>query len=216
MGAHLARAGHDVTLVDTVEAHVDAVNHAGISIIGPDRGVHAADPRVHARVALRHVGHDHPGDQGASYLGRSSHAAPALDRSRVRRLGAEWSQRDCDRRHRRCGSNGWCVRQFRRGLHRAGRDPLRWPRRRRGRGDHGRMTPRVKAIRDAWLDFDDRAIDDTEHLGLFVGQGGVRRDAVRHRAHERVHRRRARERALSRSLHRARARDPRRRRGARA
>jgi 2-dehydropantoate 2-reductase len=35
MGAHLARAGHDVTLVDTVKEHVDAVNGAGIAITGP-------------------------------------------------------------------------------------------------------------------------------------------------------------------------------------
>jgi len=35
MGAYLARAGHDVTLVDTVREHVDAVNAAGLTITGP-------------------------------------------------------------------------------------------------------------------------------------------------------------------------------------
>ena len=35
MGAYLARAGHDVTLVDTVSEHVDAVNRSGLSITGP-------------------------------------------------------------------------------------------------------------------------------------------------------------------------------------
>ena len=35
LGAHLARAGHDVTLVDTVDAHVDAINRDGIRITGP-------------------------------------------------------------------------------------------------------------------------------------------------------------------------------------
>ena len=35
MGAYLARAGHDVTLVDTVADHVDTVNRAGLSITGP-------------------------------------------------------------------------------------------------------------------------------------------------------------------------------------
>jgi 2-dehydropantoate 2-reductase len=35
LGAHLARAGHDVTLVDIVPEHVDAINRSGISITGP-------------------------------------------------------------------------------------------------------------------------------------------------------------------------------------
>jgi 2-dehydropantoate 2-reductase len=35
MGAFLARAGHDVTLVDNVSEHVDAINRSGLSITGP-------------------------------------------------------------------------------------------------------------------------------------------------------------------------------------
>ena len=35
MGAHLARAGHDVTLVDTVGEHVAAINAGGLRITGP-------------------------------------------------------------------------------------------------------------------------------------------------------------------------------------
>ena len=35
IGAYLARAGHDVTWVDQVEAHVEAVNAKGMSITGP-------------------------------------------------------------------------------------------------------------------------------------------------------------------------------------
>jgi 2-dehydropantoate 2-reductase len=35
MGAHLARAGHDVTLVDNVEEHVAAINRDGLRITGP-------------------------------------------------------------------------------------------------------------------------------------------------------------------------------------
>src|SRR6185312_5070107 len=35
MGAHLARAGHDVTLVDNVAEHVDAINRDGLRITGP-------------------------------------------------------------------------------------------------------------------------------------------------------------------------------------
>ena len=35
MGAYLARAGHDVTLVDTVAEHVATINRSGLSITGP-------------------------------------------------------------------------------------------------------------------------------------------------------------------------------------
>ena len=35
MGAYLARAGHDVTLVDTVSEHVAAIERSGLSITGP-------------------------------------------------------------------------------------------------------------------------------------------------------------------------------------
>jgi 2-dehydropantoate 2-reductase len=35
LGAYLARAGHDVTLVDTVSEHVAAVNRSGLTISGP-------------------------------------------------------------------------------------------------------------------------------------------------------------------------------------
>ena len=35
MGAYLARAGHDVTMVDTVDEHVAAINRNGIRITGP-------------------------------------------------------------------------------------------------------------------------------------------------------------------------------------
>jgi 2-dehydropantoate 2-reductase len=35
MGAHLARAGHDITFVDSVEEHVAAINRTGLRIAGP-------------------------------------------------------------------------------------------------------------------------------------------------------------------------------------
>lgn len=35
LAAYLARAGHDVTVVDTVRAHVDAINERGLRITGP-------------------------------------------------------------------------------------------------------------------------------------------------------------------------------------
>lgn len=35
IGAYLARAGHEVTFVDVVEDHVDAIHHHGLSVTGP-------------------------------------------------------------------------------------------------------------------------------------------------------------------------------------
>ncbi len=35
LGAHLARAGHDITLVDTVREHVDALQRSGLRVTGP-------------------------------------------------------------------------------------------------------------------------------------------------------------------------------------
>ena len=35
LGAYLARAGHDVTLVDTAREHVAAINRSGLTISGP-------------------------------------------------------------------------------------------------------------------------------------------------------------------------------------
>src|SRR5439155_318508 len=35
IGAHLARAGHDVTFVDRVGEHVAAINSSGLRITGP-------------------------------------------------------------------------------------------------------------------------------------------------------------------------------------
>src|SRR6185436_20780788 len=35
LGAHLARAGHDVTIVDVVVEHVDAINGGGLTVTGP-------------------------------------------------------------------------------------------------------------------------------------------------------------------------------------
>jgi 2-dehydropantoate 2-reductase len=44
MAAYLARAGHDVTVVDTVTEHVDAINRTGLAITGPIATFTAAVP----------------------------------------------------------------------------------------------------------------------------------------------------------------------------
>ena len=35
IGAYLVRSGHDITLVDVVSEHVDAINEQGLTIEGP-------------------------------------------------------------------------------------------------------------------------------------------------------------------------------------
>ena len=35
LGAYLVRAGHDVTMVDVVSEHVDAINERGLRVTGP-------------------------------------------------------------------------------------------------------------------------------------------------------------------------------------
>src|SRR4051794_18146712 len=35
LGAHLARAGHDIAMVDNVHEHVNAIDEKGLSITGP-------------------------------------------------------------------------------------------------------------------------------------------------------------------------------------
>src|SRR6476660_2918058 len=35
LGAYLARSGHDVTMVDVVVEHVDAINRDGLRVTGP-------------------------------------------------------------------------------------------------------------------------------------------------------------------------------------
>jgi 2-dehydropantoate 2-reductase len=52
LGAFLARAGHDVTVVDTVAPHVDAINRSGLSITGPVATFTAKIP-AYAPAALR-------------------------------------------------------------------------------------------------------------------------------------------------------------------
>ena len=77
MGAYLARAGHDVTLVDRVAEHVAAINADGLRITGPIAEFTARRPRSRRR-RDRRVGDDHPGDEGAAHRGSDAGPAPHL------------------------------------------------------------------------------------------------------------------------------------------
>jgi len=170
MGAHLARAGHDVTLVDTVREHVAAIDDSGLRITGPISTcivrVPAFTPetlagewetiilatKAHhtegaARVLLPHL----------SATGCVISAQNGLNELTIARVvGAE----------RTVGAFvNFGADYLEPGVILYG-----------GRGAvvvgeiDGRVTPRVTAIRDAWLDFDDRAIVTPNIWGYLWGK----------------------------------------------
>ena len=58
LGAFLARAGHDVTLVDPWAEQVEAIRARGISVTGPHEPFQARPGAVHLHEAAR-LPHDH-------------------------------------------------------------------------------------------------------------------------------------------------------------
>ena len=193
LGAYLARAGDDVTLVDTVVEHVDADHARRPPRHRADRRVHGARARLHAADAQRHVGrrsssprrritptppsaHCCPHLTADGYVVSAQNGLNELAIAEV--VGAE----------RTVGAFvNFGADYLEPGvIHYGGRGAVVV-----GEID-GRITPRVTAIRDAWRAFRSARDRDAQHLGLPVGQGSLRRDAVRHGADQRVDRRRAR------------------------
>jgi 2-dehydropantoate 2-reductase len=170
MGAYLARAGHDVTLVDTVEEHVAVINDRGLRITGPiaefTTRIPASTPDAIA------------GDWRTIILATKAHHTDGATRALLPHL-----------------SRDGCVVSAQNGLNeiaiaeivRVGRtvgafvnfgadyiEPgvIHYG----GRGAvvvgeiDGQMTSRVNDIRDAWLDFDDRAIVTSNIWGYLWGK----------------------------------------------
>jgi 2-dehydropantoate 2-reductase len=170
MGAYLARAGHDVTLVDTVEEHVRAIRRNGIRITGPlGEFTQAAAAFTPDTVS---------GEWDTIVLATKAHHTPLAVRALVPHLSS-------------CG----CVVSAQNGLneleiadvvgasrtvgafvnfgadyiepgviHYGGRGAVVI-----GEID-GRITPRVEVIRDAWSAFDDRAIVTSNIWGFLWGK----------------------------------------------
>jgi 2-dehydropantoate 2-reductase len=170
MGAYLARAGHDVTLVDTVEEHVAVINDRGLRITGPiaefTTRIPASTPDAIA------------GDWRTIILATKAHHTDGATRALLPHL-----------------SRDGCVVSAQNGLNEiaiaeivgVGRtvgafvnfgadyiEPgvIHYG----GRGAvvvgeiDGQMTSRVNDIRDAWLDFDDRAIVTSNIWGYLGGK----------------------------------------------
>jgi 2-dehydropantoate 2-reductase len=158
MGAHLARAGHDVTFVDTVGEHVDAIDRSGIRITGP---IAAFTVRVPAFTPDTLAG-----EWDTIVLATKAHHTETAARALLPHL-----------------SENGCVISAQNGLNELAIADIVGAERTvgafvnfgadytepgvihyGGRGAvvvgeiDGRVSARATAIRDAWLDFDERAI----------------------------------------------------------
>ncbi|MDE3126602.1 MAG: 2-dehydropantoate 2-reductase [Gemmatimonadota bacterium] len=170
MGAHLARAGHDVTLVDTVAEHVDAMARHGLRISGPLAEFTARAPAFKPdRVQ---------GTWDTIMLATKAHHTEGAVRALLPHL-----------------SPAGCVISVQNGLNELAIARVVGPERTvgafvnfgadylepgvihyGGRGAvvvgeiDGRVTARVEAIREAWRDFDDRAVVTPDIWGYLWGK----------------------------------------------
>ena len=170
MGAYLARAGHDVTVVDTVGEHVAAIERNGIRITGPISEFTARVPaftpgtlagewdtivlatKAHhteaaARVLLPHLsaaGCVISAQNGLNELTIAGIVGPERTVGAFVNFGADYMEPGV--------------------IHYGGRGAVVV-----GEID-GRVTPRAVAIRDAWAQFDDRAIVTPNIWGYLWGK----------------------------------------------
>lgn len=167
MAAHLARAGHDVTVVDSDAAHVAAIERRGLRITGPVSSMVVHLPALTPDMIS--------GEWDTIILATKAHHTESAIDNLCPRLSADG-----------------CVISAQNGLNELAIARVVGERRTvgafvnfgadylepgvihyGGRGavvvgeiaDDGRITPRVTAIRHAWLDFDDRAIATTNIWG---------------------------------------------------
>jgi 2-dehydropantoate 2-reductase len=170
MGAHLARAGHDVTLVDAVAEHVAAINLAGIRITGPIAEFVAEVPAFTPNQVT--------GEWNAIMLATKAHHTESAAHSLRPHL-----------------STDGCVISAQNGLNELAIAAVVGAERTigafvnfgadymepgvihyGGRGAvvigeiDGRVTQRVNEIRDAWLDFDARTITTSNIWGYLWGK----------------------------------------------
>lgn len=174
MAAYLARAGHDVTVVDTAKDHVDAIDRAGLTIRGPIDNFSVVVPAFTPET-LR-------GDWETVVLATKAHHTAAATGALLPHL------RDAG-----------CIISAQNGLNELAIAELAGERRTVGAfvnfgadyldpgvifyGGHGaamigeafgpgeqRVTARVLAIRDAWRDFDSRATATPNIWGYLWGK----------------------------------------------
>ena len=170
MCAYLARAGHDVTLVDTVEEHVAVINDRGLRITGPIAELTARIPaftpdamtgewrtiilatKAHhtegaTRALLPHLSRDGcviSAQNGLNEIAVAEIVGVGRTVGAFVNFGADYIEPGV--------------------IHYGGRGAVVV-----GEID-GQMTPRVNEIREAWLDFDDRAIVTPNIWGYLWGK----------------------------------------------
>src|SRR5512141_1999087 len=170
MGAHLARAGHDVTMVDTVTEHVAAINHDGLRITGPiaeftqrvpaftpdtlagewdtiilaTKAQHTEDAAQALRPHLSTAGCVISAQNGLNELAIARIVGAERTVGAFVNFGADYLEPGV--------------------IHFGGRGAVVV-----GEID-GRITPRVTAIRDAWHHFDPRAIVTSNIWGYLWGK----------------------------------------------
>jgi len=170
LGAHLARAGHDVTVVDSVAEHVAAIDRAGLCITGP---ISAFTARVPAYTPEAVVGEW----ETIILATKAHHTEAALQalRPHLTATGCVVSAQN--------GLNELVIAEVI-GAERTvgafvnfGADYLEpGVIHYGGRGAvvvgeiDGRLTPRAARIRDTWLDFDDRAVTTPNIWGYLWGK----------------------------------------------
>jgi 2-dehydropantoate 2-reductase len=170
MGACLARAGHDVTLVDTAGDHIAAIDRTGLSVTGP---IAQFTERVPAFTPDNLAG-----EWDTIVLATKAHHTEAATLALAPHLSA-----------------GGCVVSAQNGLNELAISEIVGVERTvgafvnfgadymepgvvhyGGRGAvvvgeiDGRVTPRAEGIRKAWLDFDDRAIVTPNIFGYLWGK----------------------------------------------
>lgn len=170
MGAYLARAGHDVTFVDNVVEHVDAINRSGVRVSGPIAAFCQVVPAFSPKSVV--------GEWETIMLATKAHHTSAAVRALRPHLSATG-----------------CVISVQNGLNEIEIAEVVGAERTVGAfvnfgADYlepgvvlyggraavvvgeidGRVTPRVAAIRDAWADFDDRAIVTSNIWGFLWGK----------------------------------------------
>ena len=170
LGAYLVRSSHDVTFVDNVPEHVDTINRNGIRIIGPIDAFVAHAPAF--------APDEVSGEWDSMILATKAHHTEAAVRALAPHVAAtghvvsaqnglnELIIADVVGLERTVGSFvNFGADYMEPGIiHYGGRGAVVI-----GEVD-GRVTPRVRAIHDAWYDFDDRAIVTQNIWGYLWGK----------------------------------------------
>ena len=170
LAAYLARAGHDVTVVDNVSEHVDAINRDGLRITGPIDEFTAHMPAF-TPASVR-------GEWDVIVLATKAHHTESAVRALLPHLSASGCVVSAQN-----GLNELAIAEVVGAARTVGAfvnfgadyiEPgvIHYG----GRGAvvvgeiDGALTPRVQAIRDAWAMFDDRAIVTTNIWGYLWGK----------------------------------------------